>query len=225
MDVVFPYRAVRMKSVARPIGRGRLGGRSISSHDRPIPTASGHWQVQAQFMVPYSGRGQWNAFLAQMQGILGVVEIPVFKSPRMKTTDGRRIEFKSPVAGVDGNDTFQYFGFSRDTGDWVILLAAAALRSTTLRISVDYQVIGLRPGNQFSIEGRLYEVVTHHVDPETGEDVIHIWPPLRQAAVVGQKLEITYPTCRVRFADEGAGYPADESLPMWVCSANFVEVV
>lgn len=224
MDVPFPHRAVRMRTVATPVGRGRLAGRSLSGVDRPVATAGGHWRVQAQFMVPYQARGAWNAFLAQMQGVLGVTEVPVFRSPRMATTDGRKVEFCNPVAGVDGADTFEHFGFSRPTGGWVTLAEAAALRATRLVLDVDPFVEGLRPGDLFSIDGRLHEVLTHYNDPaENDRDVVQIWPPLRAAGSQGQVLDVTYPTCRVRFATEAEGRPENERLPMWICAASFIE--
>lgn len=135
----------------------------------------------------------------------------------------------SHTAGVIGFDDGALFddgtGFYQSVID--ITAAAAALRATSLDISINYagELIG---GESFSIDHetmgpRLYEIATAVVDDDDPtQATITFRPPLREAIEDDTPLEFDRPRCLMMLASPGA---MDLPINPWTFNSASVEFI
>ena len=145
MDATFPHLAGWRTVRFWPEGMALDPQQSISGVDTSIPTMRGRWKAQGTLVIHGEARVlQWQAFLAQMQGVLGTTAVPCFSWFRPKDRRGLHTAFNR-TAGLAGAQTFEHFGFEGARVSRIVTASAAALRATELEIELRDST-GLRPG-------------------------------------------------------------------------------
>lgn len=222
MRATWPYTARWTAALPRMVGETIAPQRSISGVETVIPTFGGRWEVTGSFVI--YGEPQelaWQAFIAQMEGGVGTTLVPIWTRFRPSGATGRQVPWDN-VAGIEDTQTWEHFGFESTRVAGGTIAAAAALRATTISVTLTGS-LGLRPGQYFSISERLYRV-QHHWQTPAGVTQLMIQPPLRAAAAVGVALEVFSPVCRMRLAEPAGDLEyTPEGVARVTC--RFVEAV
>ena len=222
MRATFPHHLLHQEVVPRFVGTSLEPQRSISGAETVVPSLGGHWEVDCTFVI----RGEaaqlaWQAFLAQMEGRIGTTLVPIRSRYRPRDNRGRSVSACN-VAPIEGAQTWEHFGFENAPVAVMSLAQPAALRATTIKVVANNST-GLRPGQMFSIGGRLYRVQNHWQDGD-GTSNLMIQPPLRQAFTAAA-LILDRPVCPMRFATEDEGSFDHLLDPMPRVTCRFVEAV
>lgn len=223
MDVMFPHLA-RVRSMRpRFIGAALEPQQSITGATSVIPSMAGRWQVEATFLLwSEAAMLQWDAFVACMEGGLGVTRVPVQRKFMPLTRDGRPASWDT-VAGLSGAQTHEHFGLAAAPLH-AFTVAAASLRATDLRITPTVEFLPIRPGQFFSLGDRLYRVQLHWQDG--GGHVIRVQPPLREAVAAGSGAIVNRPVCRMHLTNaEEAEVEHNGSEVVYSVAAVFEETV
>lgn len=222
MRATFPHQLLHQEVIPRFAGTSLEPQRSISGAETVVPTLAGRWEADCTFVI----RGEaaqlaWQAFLAQMEGRVGTTLVPMRTRYRPRDARGRSVSGCGTAELADAQ-TWEHFGFENGPVTVMSLAQPAALRATTIKVTT-VTTIGLRPGQLFSIGGRLYRV-QHHWQDADGTSNLMIQPPMRQAFNAAA-LILDRPVCPMRFAtdDEGSFDHLLDRMPRVTC--RFVEAV
>jgi len=224
MEATFPH-LVGWRSVRFwPEGMALDPQQSINGTDTIIPTMRGRWKATAELV--FHGEGgylQWQAFLAQMEGMLGTTLVPCFTRHRPRDRQGRVVSF-ARTAGLADAQTVEHFGFDAAPLRQVVTAAASPLRSTELDVDL-LNIIDLRPGQYFSVGERLHQI-QNHWESAPGAHRIRFHPPLREAVAKGALVEVARPVCKMRFTTETEGqFPQDHAEFAPKVTVNFTEAL
>jgi len=215
MEAAFPFMAGFRSGRPYLTGQTVDTPRSISGIKSTVPSLSARWMLDGQFV--FHGEAatlQWEAFIGQMKGRTATTLVPVYQRYLPKDRDGKPLSSQN-MARLAGAQTWEAFGFENRQITRIETGSAAALRATTLDLTL-FDTTGLRPGHLFSIGDRLHQVLTH-IQPTLATHRITFHPPLREAVAAGTHVEIETPVCRMRFVEDDEGrYDGafDEIAPM-----------
>lgn len=222
MQATFPYLAEWVSMRFWIEGQALDTEMGITGAQSVVPTMRGRWRAQGEVMI--HGREaflQWQAFLAQMQGVIGTALVPVPVHYGPQDLNGRDLPFDR-TAGIYRAETWEMFGFEGDQVSRTVTQRAEPLRATELIVQFT-GTLGLRPGQWFSIGDHLYQVRAYYQPNATNHRILFN-PPLRKAVPVGSLIEIERPTCRMRFASEDSGQFAQRGGDLApVITVDFVE--
>lgn len=192
--------------------QSRSGGISILGNEQVVASPSARWR--ARFGGPVVTQASvlaWRAFVASMGGRAGTVLVPKSEAYGPRDANGRRFnEQSTALYGDDGlfldGTNFDLTGFSQDDGS-VYASAADAAPVNATQIAIDYApgIDGIRPGQYFGIDGRLY--LAHRVwqVDANAPTQIQFAPWLRSALSQGDAIIIDRPVCLMRFAQDQTG--------------------
>lgn len=202
MQAAFPHLAGWRRSSLWLEGQSLEPKRSISGTDTIVATMRGRWRAKGVVVIAgEAAHLQWQAFVAQMQGRIGTSLVPAVTRFGAKAKDGLPLPL-GQIGGIAAAQTWEHFGFEGAPVTRITLASDAALRATTLDLTLS-ATTGLRPGQFFSLADRLYRV-QHHWQPGNPRRIL-IEPPLRAAVSAGARVEIDRPVCRMRFVSETEG--------------------
>lgn len=223
MQATFPHRLLWQAVQFWPVGMSIEPQESISGTETIVPTMRGRWMATCSFAIRReAAQLQWQAFLAQMEGMVGTTLVPARYRWRPRDRDGHHLAF-CDVANLRGAQTWDHFGFASTDVDRVVVAAAAPLRATEIDVTLN-DTTGLRPGQFFSIGERLHRVQAYW-QPAPGAHRLMFQPPLRAAVAAGTRVEIEKPVCKMRFTTESEGV-FDQSLDVLpVVQVNFQEAI
>lgn len=209
MQVTFPHLFLRQAMQFWIVGQSLDPQTSISGADTIIPTMRGRWMASASFALKNEGAVlQWQAFLAQMEGMVGTTLVPACSRFRARDRDGHGLS-QCDVGNIAGAQTWTHFGFENTDITRAAVASAAPLRATQIDLKY-YDTTGLRPGQYFSIGDRLHRVQAAW-KPDSSTNRVMFQPPLRRAVGTNAIVEIEKPVCRMRFTTETEGV-FDQSL-------------
>lgn len=179
----------------------------INGDSIPVPTMRGRWLAKVTLFIRGEDADlQYQAFLAQMDGRIGTTLVPAAGYRRPRDRHGRLLPFAAAPQSLPR----------------VIVAEAAPLRATSLVMDVRDST-GLRPGHFFSLGPRLHRVRTS-VAAGDGETLITFTPPLREAAAVGDRVEIDRPVCLMRFVTDSEGATGVRGSSTFQTEISFQEV-
>lgn len=221
MQATFPHFALWQDVQFYLTGQSQEPAESISGAQTIVPTLRGRWMAQASFVLHGEAATlQWQAFLAQLQGRIGTTLVPVHSRYRPKDRNGKPLPF-CDVADIAGAQTWEHFGFANTPVTRATVLSDMPLRASEIDLTFS-DTTGIRPGQYFSINDRLYRV-QHHWQPAQNVSRIRFEPPLRKAVQAGQAVELARPVCLMRCTTETEGL-FDQSLDVLPrVTLNFVE--
>ncbi|WP_339112898.1 hypothetical protein [Thioclava sp. GXIMD2076] len=196
---------------------------SINGAETVVPTMRGKWTMTAQVVVAgEAAQLEWQTFVAQMEGRIGTVLVPMRSRFRPMDRNGKFTPFRH-TAQFARSQTFEHWGFEATPISRATVASDAALRSTRLSITIT-DTTGVRPGQIISIGERAHRVQAAWSEAE-GTQNLMIQPPLREAVAAGADVELSRPVCRMRFASEGEGVIDENMARAQSVSVNFVEAV
>lgn len=230
MHVTFPLNVNFTTSSFQVVGASSAPKQSVSGAFSVQPRLGAHWRGSVTFLTTNQESVlAVQAFVAAMEGALGTTSVPVFQ--RYLPRDGQgRVAPRRAVAPLGdtslyeggGSQTSEFWGFENMAAVSGLLAGAADLRATELVIArTNYT--DLRPGHDFGIGGRLHRAV--QVIPDGVNDRVRITPPLRAAAALGEEVNLSAPTCLMRFSSEEEGQLAYEPGPVSRITMNFIESI
>ncbi|TIN83097.1 hypothetical protein [Mesorhizobium sp.] len=199
----WPEEVLRPQNVSFDIdSRSLAGPTSVSGATQVVSSDAGIWKATFGSIVVKS-RGAvlaHRAIAALMEGRLGSILVPLCRGYGPSSSAVLTEDEKALFAQVPHSDDAY---FDDDTGyvgslTDVVLSADAAVRATTLMVTVNYAADDIQPGMHFSLGERLYRVRTF--DADTGTMTIR--PPLRDAVTAGDALDFDDPVCRMRLAND-----------------------
>lgn len=182
--------------------RSLAGPASVSGATQVVASDAGIWKATFGSVVVKSRQAvlAHRAIAALLEGRLGSILVPLCRSYGPSSGAVMSEDEKALFAQVPhGDDSF----FDDGTGyvgslTNVVLAANAAVRATTLMVTVNYAADDIQPGEHFSLGERLYRIRTY--DATTGAMTIR--PPLREAVTAGDRLEFDDPVCRMRLMND-----------------------
>jgi hypothetical protein len=199
----WPDEVLRPTNVAFDLdSRSLAGPASVSGATQVVASEAGIWKATYGNIVVKSRRAvlAHRAIAALLEGRLGSILVPLCRgygpsSGAVLTADEEALFAQVPHSddALFDDDT-GYVGSLTD----VVLAADAAVRATTLMVTVNYAADDIQPGMHFSLGERLYRVRTF--DADTGTMTIR--PPLREAVTAGDVLNFDDPVCRMRLAND-----------------------
>lgn len=198
---VFPRSAM-----FHPENQSRSGGLSMTGSEQVTISNAGRWRARATSpILTEQSVLAWRSFVSLMEGRAGTVLVPKWDNYGVRDMNGR--EFSDVSIASYGDDTlnFDLSGFGQS--DDIIhaqLAVPAALNATRLSVIVN-DGAGPRPGQYISLGQRLYMVQLAWELVEGGPLQVQIWPRLRSAAVIGERVVIDRPQCLMRFANDQTG--------------------
>ena len=223
MRATFPFHLLWQDVTPRFVGASLEPQRAISGARTVIPAMSGHWEADCSFVIHgEAAQLAWQAFLAQMEGMIGTTLVPIRTRFRPRDRDGRGTP-ACTVAGLADAQTWEHFGFVNDPVVTMTLAEATPLRATRIKVQGG-NTTGLRPGQYFSIGERLYRV-QHHWQDADGASNLMIQPPLRSAAPAGAALILDAPVCLMQMVSEDEGSLDQLLARMPRVPCRFVEAV
>lgn len=215
LTVTFPTRFRQSRFRVYQDNQVRNVRNSISGAESVVPTFAAKWRMSGRIMVrDEDERLEWAAFVADMQGGLGVCDVPIYAEYRPKDARGREL----PCYNTDDFDAFEHWTFYTDTSEFVELDSDVTAGQSDISLNlIDCQ--GLRAGHYFSIGSRLHIVTKSWAE---GSEV-RCSPPLREAHVAGTAVEVANPLCRSRMIGDGNGVPTTMPRPVDFPEPSFVE--
>ncbi|MBZ9888129.1 hypothetical protein LB559_09275 [Mesorhizobium sp. BR1-1-3] len=203
MTIRWPCEVLRPQNVSFDLdSRSLAGPASVSGATQVVSSDAGIWKATFGSVIVKSRQAVLvhRALAALLEGRLGSILVPLCRaygpsSGAVLSADQQALFAQVPHS----DDAF----FDDDTGyvgslTDVVLAADAALRATTLTVTVNYAADDIQPGMHFSLGERLYRIRTF--DADTG--VMTIRPPLREAVTAGEHLDFDDPVCRMRLAND-----------------------
>jgi hypothetical protein len=203
MTIRWPDEVLRPQNVSFDLdSRSLAGPASVSGATQVISSDAGLWKATLGEIIVKSRQAvlAHRAIAALLEGRLGSILIPLCRgygpsSGAVLTADEEALFAEIPHS----DDAF----FDDDTGyvgslTDVVLAADAAVRATTLMVTVNYAADDIQPGQHFSIGERLYRIRTF--DATTGTMTIR--PPLREAVTASDVLNFDDPCCRMRLLQD-----------------------
>jgi hypothetical protein len=196
--------------------RSLSGGPSLSGYEQVVPQMTDRWQ--ARYQVPVRNRDQMlsmRAMLSQLRGRTGTIALPAYENryaPWRTDQYGRRFTPKYVrTRALDGtgyadpaniNDTLIYAT--------LVGTAAQAATSVTIRMAIGDPP---QPGHRFSINARLYEILSATRVAGTSYDyTVMIWPWLRFMTADGMLADFATPVCEMRLISDDQGQDAMQAL-------------
>ena len=206
--------------------RSLSGGPSLSGFEQVVPQMTDRWQ--ARYQVPVRNREQMlamRAMLSNLRGRTGTVALPAYENryaPWHKDQYGRwRTPKTMRTRDLDGTPYADPANID-DTLITATVVNAVLAGATAIDITIN---VGygdpVRPGNRFSINARLYEIIgvsqvglNYHVT---------IWPWLRFQVYHGTVVDFTSPVCEMRLASDDQGQDAMQSLDVMKYAAPVLQ--
>lgn len=169
-------------------------------------------------MLRADGGGLWTATLGDVQ-VSTAAQVKAWRALAGKLDGGARafvMEARDerfapwPGAAVDQLEATNSDGSAPSDGTVYVtdligaeVAADAALRATSLTLTLT-NAAALQGGEHFSIQHyhhshRLYRIVSVTIN-DSGDSVVEIRPPLREATTAGTRVEFDYPKCVMRLA-------------------------
>lgn len=192
--------------------RSLSGPASVSGAVQVVASDAGIWKVTFD-QVPVMREQQvkaWRGVSGLLEGRLNPILVPISRAYQPGWVENDN-SLTDPVPHSDDaffSDGSGYVGSVND----VRLAGSVAVRATTANVVVNYGG-PLEPGQHFSLGERLYRIRRVTETSETTA-TITFRPPLREAATIGDRLELDDPVVRVKLASDDA---MDLSL-----QANFI---
>lgn len=212
------------------MGQSAAAGFGLSGAESIASSNSAHWRASVTFHIPHREEAHlaWEAFLAQMQGAIGTVDVPAKLKWRPRDARGRPISAQPAIlSGLSGDlDTLgllDHGQFAAPEAVHVRLQSDASLRDGVIHVEYP-DALGLRPGQLFSIGGNLHQV-RHVIGEGAGVEQVHIRPLLRRDWAAGSALEIARPVCRMRLAADEQGAVDLNFARMQNIDVQFIEAV
>lgn len=203
MTIRWPCSVLRAQNIAVDLDSRTLAGpASVSGATQVVSSDAGIFKVTLGGVVVKTRQQVLvhRAIAALLEGRLGSILIPICRaygpSSNAILMDDQEALF-NPVPHSDDSyfdDDTGYVGSLTD----VVLAADAAVRATTLNVTVNYAADDIQPGEHFSLGERLYRIRSY--DADTG--VMTIRPPLREAVPAGDELNFDDPVVRCRLASD-----------------------
>lgn len=175
--------------------RSRSGGVSLVGVEQIIASSGGVWRATLGGIpvVTQAKRLAWRALEAQIQGRANEVLVPVFCLDQPVMIDG--------ITHSDDTLFSDASGYSQGAVT-AVFASAAALRATEITLTVLGGTV--QPGQYFSVgQGRLY-LIGSLVSTAGDDSTFQIWPPLREAVLIGADANFASPQCRMRLASDDA---------------------
>lgn len=203
MTIRWPDEVLRPQNVSFDLdSRSLAGPASVSGATQVVASDAGIWKATFGSVIVKSRQAVLvhRALAALLEGRLGSILVPLCRaygpSSDAVLTDDEELLFAEVPHSDDAffDDDTGYVGSLTD----VVLAANAAVRATTLVVTVNYAADDIQPGMHFSLGERLYRIRTY--DSTTG--VMTIRPPLREAVTAGDALNFDDPVCRMRLAND-----------------------
>jgi hypothetical protein len=196
----WPCELLRPQNVSFDIdSRSLAGPASVSGATQVVASEAGIWKATYGNIIVKSRAAvlTHRAIAALLEGRLGSILVPLCKA--YGPSSGAVVDQGYFAQVPHSDDAF----FDDGTGyvgslTNVVLAANAAVRATTLNVTVTYAADDIQPGMHFSLGERLYRVRTF--DASTGTMTIR--PPLREPATAGDQLEFDDPVCRMRLLQD-----------------------
>lgn len=228
--VTFPFNVRHISHSAKLVGLSDAPQSALSGAMSVQPRLGGHWQATASFWATNEATAlALQAFVAQMEGMLGTTLFPMYQRYAPLDAQGRRATGygigalgNGDIWEGTGSQTWEHYGFESEPSVTATLAASAALRATELRVT-NSNTLGLRPGQMFGLGERTYWAKS--VWQSGAQDVVSITPPLRAAAAAGDMLVLDRPTCLMRFASEDESALAFTIEPNVQVTMNMVEAI
>lgn len=202
MTLRWPEKVLRPQGVAFDVAaRSLTGGATIEGAAQVVSSAAGLWTATFE-RVSIRSRNQVlcaRALSALLEGRTTPILVPTCRGyqpvPAGAVTDGLydAVPHSDETFFSDGSG---YVGGVID----VQLSSTIVAGATTGQIAVNYAG-AIEPGQHFSIGERLYRVKSIEFSDATAA-TIKFWPPLREAASIGTRLEFDDPVCRMRLASD-----------------------
>lgn len=222
MRVMFPIQPKRQSTQLRLVGQTLGVVQALSGVETVVPAMGARWVANITLLLRNEAEHlAYAAFVAGMEGRLGATLVPCPSRFRPLDRDGKAQTW-CDVAGLQGAQTFEHFGFANDVIAQIVLAETAALRATRIKVAA-VDSTGLRPGQYFTLGERLYQVQLSWVDG--ADTVVQFQPPLRAGASAGEVLDVASPHCLMRRADDADGGVELTFTKMQSVSLSFVEAV
>ncbi|TGP65454.1 hypothetical protein EN868_03115 [Mesorhizobium sp. M2D.F.Ca.ET.225.01.1.1] len=182
--------------------RSLAGPASVSGATQVISSDSGLWKATFGGVIVKSRQAvlAHRAIAALLEGRLGSILIPLCRGYGPSSGAVLSEDEKALFAQVPHGDHSFFDDGTGYVGSLtnVVLAADAAVRATTLHVTVNYAADDIQPGMHFSLGERLYRIRTY--DATTGAMTIR--PPLREAVTAGDILNFDDPCCRMRLMND-----------------------
>lgn len=224
MQVTFPYLAGWRSLRFWTVGNALTPQEGITGAETIVPVPRARWMASGEAVIRgEAGFLQWQAFIAQMEGMVGTTLVPCQTIFGARDRNGRRLSF-GQTGGVQSAQTFEHFGMDGGAVQRLINVFDAPLRSTEISVT-RHDSTGIRPGHFFSLGERLHQVQASW-DAASDRQRIKFHPPLREAVAAEAPVEVVRPVCKMRFASETEGVlPQSFGAPLARITVNFVEVI
>lgn len=202
---------VPQKVVFHPSSRSRSGGAGLDGQEQVVSHPFGVWTatVEAVWIHDKASELARRRLLMKLAGRAGAVRVPVFDCAL-----GPALPFwPSPVPknGVPHDDgTLFDDGAGYDFRPFVegAIAVSAARQTISLRLTMAAPFAAqILPGHYMTTGTALDRLhLIHDVEAISGGVAITFWPPLREAAGVGQRVVFDHRVCcRMRLIDDGEG--------------------
>lgn len=157
MTEALPYLLSPSRSVFRPRGTSKSGGRTLSGDEFVVVSDAGFWTASLQLPVHGEDRTlAYRSLIAALNGRAGTVLVPCLDRFRPRDYNGRMPSAEA-ATGIDGLSLLDHggIGFVEEPTMWVS--AAASRRASRLLIRHPH-VDSIRPGHYFGLGERLHVV-------------------------------------------------------------------
>jgi len=212
-----------------PAPQSLSGPASVSGLTQTVASSAGIWKATLTNINIYKPEAlmAFRAISAMLDGRLGSILVPFWPYEvelGLQPTPEGAVEggLYNPAPHSDGaffSDGSGYVGRVID----VKLTTAIVKGATTASIAINVARL-IQPGQHFSIGERLYRLkaVSYTDDKEAD---INFWPPARDAASVGDNLEMDCPVCRMKLATDSEMDVELAQLAFATPTVNFLEDV
>lgn len=218
-DTVLSPRGISVDIAPRSLS----GPASISGAVQVVASDAGIWKVTFEG-IPVVNEQKvkaWRGVAGLLEGRLNPIVVPIsrFYQPGWVENDNSLTDPAPHSDDAFFSDGSGYVGSVND----VRLAGSVAVRATTANVVINYGG-PLEPGQHFSLGERLYRI--RRVTMTSGTTAtITFRPPLREAASLGDRLELDDPVVRVKLANDDAMDLALDYNRWGFTSLSFVEDV
>ncbi len=198
MTIRWPIGVLRPQSVSFDIASRSLSGpASVSGAVQVVSSDAGIWKAELGSIVINDRQTvlAWRGIANLLEGRLGKIVIPLCRGYQPRGDAG----LYEPVPHSDDaffSDGAGYVGAFNN----VTLAGSVAARAVSANFTIETGGT-LEPGQHFSLGERLYRLRTVVYTSDTAASVT-FRPPLREAASLGDRVEIDDPICRMRLASD-----------------------
>ncbi|TPI39314.1 hypothetical protein FJW07_14140 [Mesorhizobium sp. B3-1-9] len=199
MTIRWPCEVLVPRDVAFDLApRSLAGPASVSGATQVVSSDAGIWKATYGSIVVNNRNAvlAHRAIASLLEGRLGSILVPLCRGYQPVPAGAVAAGLYDQVPHSDAALFDDGTGYVGEVVD-VVAAAPAALRATTMTVTVNYAG-DIQPGQHFSVGERLYRIRTF--DQETGTMTFR--PPLREAASAGDRLEFDDPVCRMRLASD-----------------------